>query len=107
MISFDPQTKSNKRWLFILSRKSLSVLSRHVGTLFCSLLSLLGIICGHSDTLATVTLLPELEGVNVAHCSRSVSKIDLRSQQKFQWDMNLWGKSYQKIKKSKKSAEGT
>ena len=43
----------------------------------------------------------------LAHCSRSVSKIDLRSQQKFQWDMNFWGKSFQKIKKSKKSAEGT
>ena len=42
-----------------------------------------------------------------AHCSRIVSKIDLRSQQKFQWDMNFWVKSYQKIENSKKSTEGT
>ena len=41
-----------------------------------------------------------------AHCSRSVSKIDLRSQRKFQLDMNFWGKSYQKIIKSKKSTGG-
>ena len=41
-----------------------------------------------------------------AQCSRSVSKIDLRSQRKFQLDMNFWGKSYQKIIKSKKSTEG-
>ena len=31
-----------------------------------------------------------------SHCSRSVSKIDLRSQRKFQWDMKFWGKSYKK-----------
>ena len=31
------------------------------------------------------------------HCSRSGSKIDLRFQRKFQWDMKFWGKSYQKI----------
>ena len=31
-----------------------------------------------------------------AQCSRSVSKIDLRYQRKFQWDMKFWGKSYQK-----------
>ena len=42
-----------------------------------------------------------------AHCSRSVSKIDLRSQQKFQWHMNFWGKSYQKIENAKISTEGT
>ena len=41
----------------------------------------------------------------LAHCSRCASKIDLRSQQKFRWDMDLWGKNYQKMKK--KSTEGT
>ena len=36
--------------------------------------------------------------VQAPHCSRSGSKIDLRSQQKFQWDINFWCKSYQKYK---------
>ena len=38
----------------------------------------------------------EIESSGRSHCSRSVSKIDLRSLQKFQWDMTFWGKSYQK-----------
>lgn len=36
----------------------------------------------------------------LARCSRSVGKINMRSQQKFRWDMNFWGKSYQKMKKN-------
>ena len=32
------------------------------------------------------------------HCSRSVSKIDLRSQRKFQWNIKFWGKATKKHK---------
>ena len=42
-----------------------------------------------------------------ANCSRSISKFDLRSQRKFQWDMTFWGKSYQKTKNSIKIWAGT
>ena len=49
---------------------------------------------------------PHLKQSYPAHRSRSSSKIDLRFQQKFQWDMKFWGKSYQKTSNSKKSAEG-
>ena len=59
------------------------------------------------DLKVHVFLLDMCKKLLNALCSRSVSKIDLRSQQKFQWHMNFWGKSYQKIENSKKSTEGT
>ena len=41
-------------------------------------------------------LLPNVLRSSPPHRSRSGSKIELRFQQKFQWDMKFWGKKYQK-----------